>query len=464
MTMSSPKEETIAAIATAVAPGHGGIAVIRISGSAAEEVGKDVVSTPGQQHWTSHTVLYGHVIDEESKEHIDEVLVLIMKAPRSFTGEDVVEVHCHGGLIAVQRVLERILLHPQVRRALPGEFSQRAVLNGRLDLTQAEAISELIAARSRQAAQLAMTGIDGGIQRRINTLREHLLDQLSELEARVDFEDELPPLDGKLLLNELMKVRLALVELINDASNGAFLRQGLKVAIIGRPNVGKSSLLNRLSRHEKAIVTDLPGTTRDLLESEIILEGVPITLIDTAGIRTAKDSVEKLGIARSHQALKSADVVVMVFDLTMGWTNHDEKVFKQIPKEIPNLILGNKADICLNSEICKTQKQLQEFQSIGIFSALTGEGEKALVQQLLKVCGASETKGLVLALNERQKDLAALAATALARTQQIADQNLPWDFWTIDLRQAIYNLGEITGEEVTEAVLDRIFSRFCIGK
>ena len=388
MGISSSDEDTIAAIATAVAAGHGGIAVIRISGPAAEDVGKSVVSTPGQQHWNSHTILYGHVIDKPSQAPIDEVLVLVMKGPRSFTGEDTVEVHCHGGLIAVQRVLDRILDHPNVRRALPGEFSQRAVLNGRLELTQAEAISDLIAARSRKAAQLAMNGVDGGIQRRINSLRKDLLDQLSELEARVDFEDELPPLDGEQILNELMKVKLALMKLIEDANKGDCLRQGLKVAIIGRPNVGKSSLLNRLSKNERAIVTDLPGTTRDLLESEVVLEGVPIMLLDTAGIRPTHDQVEKLGIARSHEALQSADVVVLIYDLTMGWTHEEQNLLQAIPDQVPKLLVANKSDLYSQSTNHSNKRKLSETKADVIFSALTGQGEETLISALLTICGA----------------------------------------------------------------------------
>lgn len=464
MSVSSSSQETIAAVATAVAAGQGGIAVIRLSGPVAEAVGRSVVSVPGQQLWDSHRVLYGHVMDESGKERIDEVLLLVMKAPRSFTGEDVVEIHCHGGLIAVQRVLERVLSQPDVRRAMPGEFSQRAVLNGRLDLTQAEAISDLVAARSRRAAQLAMTGVDGGIQRRINSLRERLLDQLSELEARVDFEEDLPALDAVGLLDELQLVRRELEQLVEDANRGALLRQGLQVALVGRPNVGKSSLLNRLSRRERAIVTDLPGTTRDLLESEIVLEGVPITLLDTAGIRATKDALEQLGIDRSHQALAAADLVVLVFDLSQGWIAEDAALLSQIPNDVPRLVVGNKADVQPLSTSAPLDDDLEAITPDVTLSALTGQGEEALIEAVLKACGASEAQGLVVALNQRQQDLAADAAIALARSKEAAEQNLPWDFWTIDLRQAIRSLGEITGEEITEAVLDRIFSRFCIGK
>ena len=464
MSVSSSSQETIAAVATAVAAGQGGIAVIRLSGPVAEAVGRSVVSVPGQQLWDSHRVLYGHVMDESGKERIDEVLLLVMKAPRSFTGEDVVEIHCHGGLIAVQRVLERVLSQPDVRRALPGEFSQRAVLNGRLDLTQAEAISDLVAARSRRAAQLAMTGVDGGIQRLINSLRERLLDQLSELEARVDFEEDLPALDAVGLLDELQLVRRELEQLVEDAKRGALLRQGLQVALVGRPNVGKSSLLNRLSRRERAIVTDLPGTTRDLLESEIVLEGVPITLLDTAGIRATKDALEQLGIDRSHQALAAADLVVLVFDLSQGWIAEDAALLSQIPNDVPRLVVGNKADVQTPSKTALLGDEVDGIPPDVTLSALTGQGEEALIEAVLKACGASEAQGLVVALNQRQQDLAADAAIALARSKEAAEQNLPWDFWTIDLRQAIRSLGEITGEEITEAVLDRIFSRFCIGK
>ena len=449
---------SIAAIATAVAPGQGGIAVIRLSGPSAVRAVAAITVIPGQQEWESHRVLYGHVVAAGGVERLDEVLVLVMLAPRSFTGEDVVEIHCHGGVIAVQQVLARVLEQPGVRRALPGEFSQRAVLNGRLDLTRAEAIGDLVGARSQRAAQLAMAGLDGGIQKKMVVLRERLLDQLSELEARVDFEEDLPPLNGEALLQELQAVRLELLTLVADAERGSVLRHGLRVALVGRPNVGKSSLLNLLSRRERAIVTDLPGTTRDLLESEIVLDGVPITLLDTAGIRATRDAVEQLGIARSRDALASADLVLLLFDLAQGWSDDDQALFDLIPEGVPCLRVGNKADLRLDVDV--EAASVADVQ----LSAVTGEGEQDLVRAVLERCGGLSEQPLLLALNQRQSDLAATAAEALARSEQVAADGLPWDFWTIDLRQAIRSLGEITGEQLTESVLDRIFSRFCIGK
>ena len=449
---------SIAAIATAVAPGQGGIAVIRLSGPSAVRAVAAITLIPGQQVWESHRVLYGHVVAAGGVERLDEVLVLVMLAPRSFTGEDVVEIHCHGGVIAVQQVLARVLEQPGMRRALPGEFSQRAVLNGRLDLTRAEAIGDLVGARSQRAAQLAMAGLDGGIQKKMVVLRERLLDQLSELEARVDFEEDLPPLNAEALLQELQAVRLELLTLVADGERGSVVRHGLRVALVGRPNVGKSSLLNLLSRRERAIVTDLPGTTRDLLESEIVLDGVPITLLDTAGIRATTDAVEQLGIARSRDALASADLVLLLFDLAQGWSDDDQALFALIPEGVPCLRVGNKEDLPVQAE--PVDASVADVR----LSAVTGDGEEALVRAVLERCGALGEQPLLLALNQRQSDLAVTAAEALARSEQVAADGLPWDFWTIDLRQAIRSLGEITGEQLTESVLDRIFSRFCIGK
>ena len=479
-----PSEDTIAAIATAVAPGQGSVAIVRISGPEAEPIGRRLFAAPGRQAWQSHRVLYGHVVDPASGERVDEALLLLMKAPRSFTREDVLELHCHGGVVAVRRVLE-LVLSCGARRAQAGEFSQRAFLNGRLDLTRAEAIGEMISARSRRAAQLAMAGIDGGLQRRIAALRGRLLDQLAELEARVDFEEDLPPLDAEAVAAELAAVRAELELLGIEARQGELLREGLRVAIVGRPNVGKSSLLNLLSRRERAIVTDLPGTTRDLLESELVLDGVPLTLLDTAGIRPTSDRVEQLGIERSRQALAAADAVLLLFDLTAGWTEADQQLRELVPPGAVLLVVGNKADaaglptglVALPAATALPAVTAQPAATAPpavmeapwgpaavAISALSGAGREALVDELLRRCGASDVQGLQVALNARQRELAANAAESLGRALEAADQQLPWDFWTIDLRAAVRSLGEITGEEVSEAVLDRVFARFCIGK
>ena len=464
MNSFSPTEDTIAAIATAVSPGQGSIAVIRISGSLAIEITKTIVHIPGKHDWSSHKVLYGHVTEANQKIYIDEVLILIMKGPRSFTGEDVVEIHCHGGIIAVQKILERILNIPRVRRAEPGEFSQRAVLNGRLSLTQAESISELVSARSRKAAELAINGIEGNIQTTIQSIRKRLIEQLTEIEARIDFEEDLPTLNETHVKNEIVAIKKDLNELIVNAKRGSWVHSGLTVALTGKPNVGKSSLLNRLCKQEKAIVTDLPGTTRDLLESEIVLEGIPVTFIDTAGLRETENIIEKIGISRTKKTLIQADLIILIFDYSKGWTSQDESILKQLPINIPFLIVGNKSDLKNNQYLERVPKHVLEKENLVIMSAKTGIGEDNLIKYLLKTCGASQAHGLLVALNDRQLDLAKSTMESLENINKVFDEKLPWDFWTIDLRQSINYLGELTGEDLTESLLDNIFSKFCIGK
>ncbi len=464
MNSFSPTEDTIAAIATAVSPGQGSIAVIRVSGSSAIEMIKTIVHIPGKHDWNSHKVLYGHITEKNQTIYIDEVLILIMKGPRSFTGEDVVEIHCHGGIISVQKILERILYIPGVRRAEPGEFSQRAVLNGRISLTQAESISELVSARSRKAAELAINGIEGNIQTKILSIRKRLIEQLTEIEARIDFEEDLPILDEKNVKKEIKAIIEVLNELIDNAKRGSWVRSGLKVALTGKPNVGKSSLLNRLSKQEKAIVTDLPGTTRDLLESEIVLEGIPVTFIDTAGLRETNNIIEKIGISRTKKTLIQADLIILIYDYSSGWKGEDESILKQLPINIPFLIVGNKSDLNNSKSPQKVPKYILEKENLIITSAKTGKGEDDLINYILKTCGSSKTHGLDIALNERQLDLAKSTMESLENMNKVFDEKLPWDFWTIDLRQAINYLGELTGEDLTESLLDNIFSKFCIGK
>ena len=464
MNSFSPTEDTIAAIATAVSPGQGSIAVIRISGSSAIETSKSIVHIPGKHQWSTHKILYGHVTEVNKKKYIDEVLILIMKGPRSFTGEDIVEIHCHGGIISVQKILERILDSPNIRRAEPGEFSQRAVLNGRLSLTQAESISDLVSARSRKAAELAMNGVQGNIQTAIQSIRQSLLEQLTEIEARIDFEEDLPNLEEENVKDEITMIRKDISKLIDNAKKGSWVRSGMKVALTGKPNVGKSSLMNRLSKKEKAIVTELPGTTRDLLESEIILEGIPVTLIDTAGIRATENIIEQIGISRTQKALNDADLILLIYDYSKGWTKEDASILKEMPPSIPLLVIGNKSDLSENNCLEKDTRNILKEQDLIIMSAKTGKGENDLINSLLTLCNSSQIHGLDFALNERQLDLAKSAMKSLENIDNVFDEKLPWDFWTIDLRQSINYLGELTGDDLTENLLDNIFSKFCIGK
>ncbi len=458
--------DTIAAIATAVAPGAGSVAIVRLSGPAAEAIGRRLFVAPGAQIWESHRVLYGHVVDPADGRRVDEALLLLMRAPRSFTREDVVEFHCHGGLIAVRRVLE-LVLAAGARLAGAGEFSQRAFLHGRLDLTRAEAIAEMIAARSRRAADLAMAGIDGGLQHRITGLRERLLDQLAELEARVDFEEDLPPLDGAAVQAELAAVRGELERLVAESRQGELLREGLRVAIVGRPNVGKSSLLNLLSRRERAIVTDLPGTTRDLLESELVLDGVPLTLLDTAGIRPTTDRVEQLGIARSRQALAAADVVLLLFDLVDGWTAADRELKALVPEGVPLQLVGNKLDALERGDGAVPPRPLlwRRLRRRWCRSAPSpARAAKLWWRRCWPAAAPVRSRGCrwpstLVSGNWRPAQPPASGGPWRRRARGCPGTSGP-STCAVPSRA----LGAITGEEVSEAVLDRIFSRFCIGK
>jgi len=335
--------ETIAAIATAIVPEQGSVGIVRLSGSTAESIGRAIFHAPGNQVWDSHRILYGYIRDPRTQATIDQSLLLIMRAPRSFTREDVVEFHCHGGAIAIQQVLQ-LCLEQGARLAQPGEFSLRAFLNGRIDLTQAESINDLVGAKSPQAAQTAIASLQGKLAHPIRRLRGECVDILAEIEARIDFEDDLPPLDQNWVKSELTRITSAAQSILITADRGELLRSGLKVAIVGRPNVGKSSLLNAWSRSDRAIVTDLPGTTRDVVDSLLVVGGIPIQVLDTAGIRETEDVVEKIGVDRSRKAAKSADLILLVLDAQTGWLETDTAIFETISDRMVILVI-NKIDL-----------------------------------------------------------------------------------------------------------------------
>lgn len=450
--------DTIAAIATAIVPEQGSVGIVRLSGTEAVEIAKKLFHAPGRQSWQSHQILYGFVRQPETDRTIDEALLLIMLAPRSYTREDVVEFHCHGGIMAVQQVLQ-LCLEAGARLAQPGEFTLRAFLNGRLDLTQAESIADLVGARSPQAAQSALAGLQGKLAHPIRQLRIQCLDILAEVEARIDFEEDLPPLDESLIHAQIDQVCAEVARILATADRGELLRTGLKVAIVGRPNVGKSSLLNAWSRSDRAIVTDLPGTTRDVVESQLVVGGIPIQVLDTAGIRDTQDQVEKIGVERSRLAAQSADLVLFTIDAQAGFVEGDRQIYEQV-RDRPIVLVINKTDLA------NVQSELPDALQTVKTAAALNQGIDELEEAILSTvqAGQIQAANLDLAINQRQAAALVWAKTALEQVQRTIEDQLPLDFWTIDLRSAIAALGEILGEDVTESVLDRIFSRFCIGK
>lgn len=456
--------DTIAAIATAIVPQQGSVGIVRLSGAAATSIARQIFQIAGQQPWESHHILYGYIRDPESGALIDEALLLPMLAPRSYTREDVVELHCHGGLMPVQQTLQ-LCIRSGARLAEPGEFTLRAFLNGRLDLSQAESIADLIAAQSPQAAQAALGSLQGKLGQPIRQLRDRCLDILAEVEARIDFEDDLPPLDLEAIAAQLTAAGAELQAILATADRGELLRTGLKVAIVGRPNVGKSSLLNAWSRCDRAIVTDLPSTTRDLVESQLIVGGIPVQVLDTAGIRETSDQVEQIGVERSRRAAQSADLVLLTIDASVGWTAADQVILEAVGDR-PILLVINKRDRLSEAERNAIVLPQQEFKAIVWTAAAQQQGIEDLEAAILAAVGTGDltSANWDWALNQRQVAALTAAQTALRRVEETLQAQLPLDFWTIDLREAIAALGSITGEEIAESMLDLIFSRFCIGK
>jgi len=452
---------TIVAIATAVVPQQGSVGIVRLSGVDAVKIARQIFRTPGTQEWESHRILYGYVRHPETDVTIDEALLLVMLAPRSYTREDVVEIHSHGGIILVQQILQ-LCVEYGAKVAEPGEFTLRAFLNGRIDLTQAESISDLVGALSPAAAQTAIAGLQGKLRQPIGQLRSQGLDLLAEIEARIDFEEDLPPLDLDDVKAKLAALADEIGRIVATADRGELLRSGLKVAILGQPNVGKSSLLNAWSRSDRAIVTPLPGTTRDVVESRLVVGGIPVQVLDTAGIRDTSDVVEQIGVARSRAAAQAADLVLLTIDAQVGWTDVETELYAQIAP-ITTIVVINKIDLVKVSHHLNLPPGIS---AVVETAAAIDLGIDRLEVAILEIVAGGKlyAANIDIAINQRQAAALIRAQAALQQVLTTVDSQFPFDFWTIDLREAIRALGEVTGEEVTESVLDRIFSRFCIGK
>jgi len=443
-------EDTIAALSTPL--GEGGIGIVRLSGPDALAIAEKVFHRPLQDR---HLV-YGNIIDPDTKEVVDEVLVSYMAAPHTYTREDIVEINCHGGPSPLQRVLELALKHG-ARLANPGEFTLRAFLNGRIDLAQAESVLDVVRAKTAASLRVAMQGLGGSLSQPLKAVRVELMSVLAYLTARIDFpEDEVAEQE---IIPPLERAGEALRELISSADQGIVYRQGIRTAIVGRRNVGKSSLLNRLLRQSRAIVSPVPGTTRDTLEEVVNLKGVPFVLIDTAGIVQRKGLVESLGIARSRKAIEQADFVLLVLDSSTPLRSSDRELIALLSeKEV--LVAANKCDLPRRASLDHLS-----WATVSI-SALTGEGLDKLEERMVACVlgGNVSTSDALLVSNPRHKACLERAEGHLKQALASIQSQMPDDFVTIDLTAALNALGEVTGEAVSEELLETIFSNFCIGK
>ena len=460
MSYSTPLSDTIVAIATAIAPAQGSVGIVRLSGSEALRILSQLFKPAGSRTWQSHQLTYGWVCTAAG-EVVDEAMGVWMQSPRSYTREDVVEIHCHGGLMAVQGIL-KLCLSAGARLAEPGEFTLRAFLNGRIDLTQAESIADLVGSASPEAARMALAGVQGQLAQPIRELRQEAIRLLAEVEARIDFEEDLPPLDLPQWVQDLEQVQTQVEGLLATADRGELLRTGLKIAIIGQPNVGKSSLLNAWCGEDRAIVTDLPGTTRDVVDSHLVVRGIPVQVLDTAGIRETDDRVEQLGVNRSRALAQEADIVLLVVAADLGWTAVEQALWETIQSR-PVIGVVNKVDLVNLAQVSLPSEISHRVEAV----ASQGQGIPELEAAVESIAVRHQVQiqdGIPVAINRRQQAALLKTQSSLAQAREAQRQGLPLDFWTIDLRDGIRALGEVIGEDVTESVLDRIFSQFCIGK
>lgn len=455
-------ERTIAAISTA--QGVGGIAVIRISGDKAVEIadkvffGRDTLSDV-----PTHTVHYGFIKNSDG-EKVDEVLVTVMRAPRTFTREDVVEISAHGGITTSREVLDT-LIKAGAYMAEPGEFTKRAFLNGRIDLSQAEAVIDIINAKNELSQRSALSQLEGSLSREISQMRSSLLYLAAQMQVTIDYPDEdLEDITTDDIRKTAEECRRTADMLLKTADSGKILRDGIKTAIVGKPNVGKSSLLNSLARTERAIVTDVAGTTRDVIEEFINVNGIPLLLIDTAGIRQTDDVVEKIGVERSRQSIKEADLVILMLDGS-GILDDEDREVLSATRGKKRIILINKTDLG-KSKYTESVKAKAGDSPVLEVSAKTGLGLDVLTEQIRDMYNLGEIavgNGAVVT-NMRHKSALADAEAALARVVEAIDAGLPSDIASIDINAAIESLGEITGETVSEDIVNTIFHEFCVGK
>jgi len=454
-------DDTIAAIATPL--GEGGLAIIRLSGPRSLAVADKCFEPAGKQSLKpsaapTHTIHYGRIVRDGRT--VDETLLSVMRAPRTFTREDAVEITCHGGILAAKLVLDTVL-ESGARLAEPGEFTRRAFLNGRIDLAQAEAVADLIHARTELSLAAANEQLAGKLSHRINQLRDDMMSILSHVEAHIDFpEEDIAPDTRDRLLARLEQGARLMDELLRTANEGQILRRGIRAAIVGRPNAGKSSLLNQLLGHDRAIVSPIAGTTRDTIEETANIRGLPVVFVDTAGLREAGDAIEQEGIRRSHDTMAKAELILHVFDIAEPFTAEDRNYLNQFARK-KRIIVRNKTDLAARLELPDGLNS-----RVADVCSLTGQGIEALKDTIRDIVWSGEIKAEMLQamINSRHQDALRRAREATGRTMEALRGDLALDLVALDLRIAVNAVGEVVGKTTTEDLLDSIFSQFCIGK
>ncbi len=454
-------EDTIAAISTPI--GEGGLGIVRISGPRAFSIANKIFSRKVSR-LPSHTAHHGYIIDPRSKERIDEVMLSIFKKPRSFTAEDMVEITGHGGVVPLKKILE-VCLSTGARLAEPGEFTKRAFLNERIDLAQAEAVVDIIRAKTEMGLKVALHQLDGELSSKIEGLRQELINLSAHLEAAIDFpEEDVERLKSPQMLLRARKVLKEVRKLLEGAQGGKVLREGIKTVIIGRPNVGKSSLLNALLKEKRAIVTPIPGTTRDIIEEIINIKGIPLKIIDTAGLTTAEGIIEKESINRTRRSLEAADLVLLVMDAATYLSKEDYGIMEDV-KDKKVIVVINKTDLPEVIEVNEIRKILHDKRIIKV-SATKKTGLERLEKMIINLVlqGGIAPSDRTLVTNIRHKNTLERTKKSLEKMIESIEKDMSAEFISLDLRAALDSLGEITGKTVTEDILDEIFSQFCIGK
>ena len=456
---------TIAAISTA--PAIGGIGIVRMSGKDCFEVLEKIFKPKNPEtieNIAGYIIKYGTIVNPETNRVVDEVLVSYFKCPKSYTAENMCEINSHGGIVVLREILE-LCLKNGAELAKPGEFTERAFLNGRIDLTQAEAIIDIINAKSTREAQKSANQLEGYLSRKINEIREKIMDIMVKIEANIDYpEYDVEEVSNKDAENKLKEIENELIKLSKTFENGKILKEGVKIAIIGSPNAGKSSLLNSMLKEERAIVTDIAGTTRDIIEEQISIEGIPFKVIDTAGIRDAKDKIEQIGIEKSKKAANEADVILAVFDSSVPLNDEDREILNLL-KHKKSIIVLNKTDLkqIVNNECKEIQDVNTEVINI---SLKNNEGLERIYKSLVKMFNLNQINldNELTITNIRHQELINKAIESTRMALNDLNNSMPIDIISINIKEILEHLGEITGDNVSEDIIKRIFAKFCLGK